>query len=68
MSVGVMLTQAADGGGGEDDVANFAQPEQKDTQLMSAVAEAMTRLPNYQIQGSTVASSTSMTGMSSLIG
>ena len=48
--VGELAAEAADGGCREDDVADFAQPDEKD------------------FQGSTVASSTSITGMSSLIG
>jgi hypothetical protein len=45
-----VLAQAAYGGGRKDDVADFAQPDEKN------------------FQGSTVASSTSITGMSSLMG
>jgi hypothetical protein len=44
------LPQAANGRRRKDDVANFAQPDQEDS------------------QGSTVASSTSITGISSLMG
>ena len=69
--VWVLLTQPADGGGREHHIADLSQAEQKNAQLMSADVRPMTRLPGTQLpdfQGSTVASSTNMTGISSLIG
>src|SRR5215467_7810383 len=44
MRVGEVLTQPADGGGGEHHVADLSQAEQKYAQLMTAEARPMTRL------------------------